>query len=173
MALIINSKLKGRDNGSLKNERQSNIELLRIFAAIMVFFLHYINYGTNFSALTTHEKAFCYFLFYPGGRMAVNIFVIVGAWFLVDQKFNAKRLIRIWTAILCYTIPIAFLVKFTRGLSTQYIIKAFLPLSFGLVWFFQPYLVLLLISPLLNKLLKESSKRVCSFLEAVLNYKKE
>ncbi len=84
-------------------------------------------------------------------RVAINIFVIISAWFLVEQKFRSARLVKIWLEVLFYTSIITILlVIFGYSVSIKHIIQAFMPYFGKPLWFASAYMSLLMLTPFLN-----------------------
>ena len=75
----------------MKN-RSSNIELLRIIAALFVLSYHTVNATVDINALELPSRFAMTGLFFGMGRISVNIFVIISAWFLC--KYNFKFLVK-------------------------------------------------------------------------------
>ena len=85
--------------------RQSNMELLRVVAMLMIITLHYLDKGKvlpEFAAMSTTNhyiawllEAFCF--------VAVNIYVLISGYFLTTSKFTFKKLAVLWGRILFYS----------------------------------------------------------------------
>ena len=76
--------------------RFSNIELLRIISMLMVILSHYYCHG-NFpedSFLSANKIVMQ--LLSCGGKIAVDIFVIISGYFLVTQKFSWLKLSKVF-----------------------------------------------------------------------------
>lgn len=133
--------------------RDTNIELLRIVTALMVLTYHVINSCFDFNETSNLSKIIVADFFWGGGRTAVNIFVIISAWYLCDSKFKIKRILEVWgtTWLYAVSVGIAFFVKQGNGV---YLIKQLFPIINFSVWFISVYLMMLLISPMLNRILK-------------------
>lgn len=77
-----------------KNGRQSNIELLRVIAMLLIVAGHYVGQSKIMNAFTPWSFNQCFALFIgSAARIAVNVFIIISAWFLVDSKFSSKKVI--------------------------------------------------------------------------------
>ena len=82
--------------------RQANIELLRIIAMIMVVALHYLVKGgaavslaDNFAAINIVLwliKAICI--------VAVNVYVLISGYFLLEAKWKISRLVNLWIQVI-------------------------------------------------------------------------
>lgn len=81
--------------------RNSSIELLRIISMILIVFHHFAFHGgfkwqTN-SVTISH---FWYNFIYGGGKIGVNIFVLISGYFLIDRKTSVfsyiRRILKFW-----------------------------------------------------------------------------
>lgn len=150
--------------------RTSNLELLRIIAMFMIMFLHYSNRSGGTSSQNTFNYVFSVFVG-TGGRTAVNIFVIIGSWFLIDGKFKVDRIIRIWIEVFTYVIILTIISlnyfnPFNNGMFLE--LAYCLPLSSAPLWFPAYYIGLLIISPFLNLAIINMSKNIYKSLICVL-----
>lgn len=147
--------------------RETNIEVLRIFAMVLIMLSH-IGLHSNFSLSLNHFELLlnvndAFILFIQGlGKIGVNIFVIISGFFLIDQiDLDKKKCIRLWTQLLFYSIflyIISVFVIHNNIFSMTEFLKCFLPVSKSRWWFGSVYFVLYLLSPFLNKALKSLKK---------------
>jgi hypothetical protein len=91
------------------------------------------------------------------GRLAINCFVMIGAYFLVDSEFKAERVVNLWLQVFVYCGLITLICLFTgKGdVNIVNLVQAFLPVFGRPVWFGAEYICLLILSPFLNKLLEQ------------------
>ena len=78
-----------------KKARNSNIELVRIFSMFFIVSGHFISQSGNI------EYSFCvndYLLVFIGSasRIAVNVFLIISVWYMVDLKFSVERIMKLY-----------------------------------------------------------------------------
>lgn len=141
-------------------KRTSNIELLRIICMIMIVALHslgftgllstYRDFSFNSSVIWLLE-AFCF--------VAVNCYVLISAYFMCDKKISLKKIVKIWTQVFFYSV-ILLLISILLGneVSKKEIIKCIFPFSTKNYWFPAVYLLLTLLSPILNILISKLKK---------------
>lgn len=143
----------------MKNERQSNLELLRIICMILIVSLHFITQSGIQKNDTLFHLAFYTFL-RSFGRIACSVFVMIGAWFLVDSSFKMERIVKLWLTVFVYVLPITLICKYVVGIEVDYeeMFKCFFPIQRAPLWFAGYYMILLLEMPLLNCVIKASSK---------------
>ncbi len=142
-------------------ERQSNMELLRLVAMMMILVMH-MDYGAfglptaesvENAPMTTFGRIFVEHLC----LVAVNVYVLISGWFGIRPKM--KSLVRLMLQVAMYSIIItgAFLLlgktTFKIGYVTDMLIIG------KQYWFVVSYLLLYLVSPILNTFVEHSSKR--------------
>ena len=81
----------------MKNERNSNLELLRIISIIMIIILHYFNFGGFIKTLKGGEvNYYIVHILESACIIAVNIFVLISAYFLsVKSVPKISKVIRL------------------------------------------------------------------------------
>ena len=150
-----------------KIKRQSGIELLRIIAMIQIIFLHAYQYGLLHDAskaagdidgiLVTFVWSLC--------RTPVDVFIMISGYFMITSQFDIKKTIRrggkIYGAMIFYSIilSIIFFISDPSLININSVIKAFTPLMSRTWYFLSNYLIILLLSPFLNKMLASLSKK--------------
>lgn len=153
--------------------RDSSIELLRIIAMIMIVFHHFaIHGGFEWSAAGSIPH-FWYNFIIMGGKIGVNIFVLISGYFLINndaKTINLEKIIKILGQVLFYSIVLFTIGKLTGivDLGIKDFIKACFPITFSQWWFASAYFVLYLIHPFINKLLHSLDKSMYQTLLAVL-----
>ncbi len=147
--------------------RQSNLELLRIIAMCMVVVMHALGHGEALGK--TSFGSIQYILLWMIStlcQVAVPCFVLISGYFLCKSDFKPSRIVRLVIQVLFYTI-ILLLVRILfidKSVSTTDILHAFFPITSGEYWFITQYCLLLLISPLLNRIINTISKKEYKFL---------
>ena len=144
--------------------RNSNIELLRIIAMFFIVSGHFISQAGNI------DYSFCvndYILVFLGSasRLAVNVFLIVGVWFMVDSKFSADRILKLYIQVITYSLPITVAMLFLNRdyVSVKDFARGFFPFLGRGLWFASAYITLMLFKPFLDKILGWSKKELGVF----------
>lgn len=145
---------------TVKENRDSNIELLRIIAMLAVISLHYNNVKMGGGYLYVAWGSFNHLVlqvFEAAGVCAVNVYVIISGYYLYgkDKRYAGKAL-SIIIQLIVFNI-LNYLFKTVTGLqafSIKDLLKASLPIN----WFIILYCALYLISPLINKALRAIKK---------------
>lgn len=164
---------KPHDFSDEHHYRLTNIELLRILAMLMIVFHHFAYHGEfDFATDVIGINRLWIQFIQLGGRIGVNVFVIISGYFLVcKESVRTDRVIQLWGKIFFYSI-VAFILFTVTGVipfSIKELIKHIAPITFDQWWFASAYFVLYLISPYLNKLLRSfDKKQYKSFLLLIL-----
>ncbi len=165
-------------NATLKynpKRRNSSIELLRILSMLMIIFHHFAVHG-NFSwdNATLSVPRFWYDFIIMGGKIGVNIFVLISGYFLVSDNgtlFNFKKILKFWGQIFFYSVGL-FALSLLLGItdfSISGLIRSFFPITLCNGWWFVgTYFVLFLIHPFLNVLLNGLNKKMYQALLVML-----
>ena len=148
-----------------KKVRNTSIELLRIIAMVMIIFHHFaVHGGFTFEEADVSISHFWYYFIQMGGKIGVNIFVMISGFFLVESKdkqvFNFKRILKFWGQVFFYSVLLTIIAWITSigEVGIKELIKMMFPLTFGTWWFASTYFVLYLIHPFLNRFLHSINK---------------
>ena len=152
-----------------RKTRNSSIELLRIIAMIMIIFHHFAIHGEfNWSASFVSIPRLWYNFIFMGGKIGVNIFVIISGYYLINNDrsiFDLPKIVKFVGQVLFYSI-VLFIIgifAFTGDVGVKSLIKACLPITFSHWWFASTYFMLLLIHPYINKLLLALEKNSINY----------
>lgn len=150
---------------SMKKERQSNIEVLRILSMLMIIGHHFalhgrFNYSQYNAQLVDVEKVLV--IFQAFGKVGVDIFVLIGAYFLVGRKYKSSRIVNLLLVSTFYStaIYIIFLIFHLEIRSDFVNENLWLPFpGVSSYWFVWSYIVMLIFMPVLNIALENMTKR--------------
>ena len=148
----------------MKSRRNSSFEMLRIFSMFAIVLHHYAYHGTfkwqQYSAthLPTLRTSMVILLL---GKLGVDLFVLLGAYFLSQKKFSARRPIKLLIVTIFYSFFIfAFLKIFFPQFVRESLGQLLLPLPFPSgYWFVGAYIFMLLCMPLMNLMLRVFNKK--------------
>lgn len=144
--------LTDRQKNKLNNARNSNIELLRIFAMFSIVLSHY----TVFSSANPNEMNLCFNKFlldsFGIGKLGVAIFVMITGYFMVESKFKIERIINIIIQTLFYSLScfVIFCIV-NKNFSIMGIINSLFPVIRQEYWFVTAYVLLSFLIPFINK----------------------
>ena len=142
-----------RDCRMHANQRQSNIELLRLLAIVGIIILHYNNadMGGGFRYVTSGSLNEGILLFLESIAICgVNLFIMISGFFLArtNQRSVGKAIVLLIQVCIFSLVHYVVLVATGREVfSIKGVIGYLIPQN----WFVTLYIVLYLISPLLNR----------------------
>ena len=150
-----------------KAKRQSGVELLRIIAMLQIIFLHVSQYGELYktSASAGDIDGFIVEFMWSLCRAPVNVFVMISGYFMITSTASVKKMIKRasnpYGAMMFYSIVISaiFFISDPSIITLPGIIKTFMPFSSKMWYFLTNYIIILLISPFLNKMLVSLTKK--------------
>ena len=93
--------------------------------------------------------------------IAVNLYVMISGYFLVDLNFKMSRIVRTWV-ISCFYLFFISALFMSLGIIPFNIItigKSFFPISTDAYWFVTQYIGLLILSPFLSIMLRQLTYR--------------
>ena len=103
-----------KSNNIIKKSRNSNIELLRILSMLAIIFCHITGESDVLNNLGENGQLF--FGYLKGiGNISVNIFLIIGTWFMVDSDFKGKRVLKLYSELFLYTVTITTIMVIIRS----------------------------------------------------------
>ena len=75
--------------------RKSNYELMRIVAMIMIVMGHFWG-QSNYAELAAGYSYYLGGILSHGSRIAVNVFLFMGIWFMLEGEFKASRILKLY-----------------------------------------------------------------------------
>lgn len=137
-------------------KRIASIELLRILAMMMVVMLHYLSKGELLTSLTEEFslRAYIPWLLEAFSIVAVNVYMLISGYFLVESGFKMGRLAELICQVLFYSLLIPLLLMaagiLEPGQLTVYRLLHYLfPNQMIHYWFITAYVIMYLLSPVL------------------------
>ena len=147
-----------------KKMRQSNIELLRILALLMIISCHFATHGGfTFGIGKITIPHIWWNILELGGGCGTNIFMMITGYFLVkntETTPKTNKAILLWLQVFFYSVMLFFLA-FPLGYgdtSIKTILRSILPISFEAWWFASVYFVIYLLHPFINLALNAMNK---------------
>lgn len=141
--------------------RKSNIELLRIIVMVMIVAHHFCVHG-KFDLSHTWNLGYFWLRFIQmGGKIAVDVFVLISGYFLVRSEFHVRKLFTLWTQVAFYAILIYLLfvlagkAEWSPGTFRGYC----LPVTSEVYWFVTAYFAMYLLVPAMNQFLSCLGRR--------------
>lgn len=129
---------------------------------LFIVAFHYSIPGFNDTTLIflNNNNFFLYFLNVLGG-IGDNVFIILSAYFMINSKFTFKKFLMISGEVYFYSI--IFLILFSTILTPvnpidlHGLIRSIFPITHSSYWFITDYIILMILSPFLNKFIKSLS----------------
>lgn len=166
--------------------RNWHFEALRIFAMLCIVATHYFaadNWVIHVDPEYAHSLANAmHDALTIFGQVGVTIFVLISAYFSVGKTFCVlPRVVKMWIQIFVYSagiFVIFIILKYYnviperyRGIGTIHdTLSSFLPVTFRVYWFMSAFIVLTIVSPLLNRFFEVLTGRQLLTLTGIVVY---
>lgn len=132
--------------------RQSNLELLRIIAMMAIVIGHFATQGRLLRYMSGWQAGVAPFVSL-GARVSVNVFALIGCWFLVDSEFKPVRWLRLHAVTWFYAVPLSlYMAWLWPDDPCGPVIRAFFPFFGRPLWFISSWLFVMLAAPFLQRL---------------------
>lgn len=141
--------------------RESQFELMRMISMLFIVLYHILVHGKIFEHATGSMSLFLAFV-ESLILVHVNSFVLVSGYFQCKGKLKLGKAIKINNMTWFYKVVMMLVLIATSLIAKPDIIirlHTYLPIDYGTYWFINSYLILYLISPILNKIINSSSKK--------------
>ncbi|MBR5116069.1 MAG: acyltransferase [Lachnospiraceae bacterium] len=147
--------------------RQSNFELLRILSMAMIIAMHYMTKGMALPKLSVDHGIgnIVFWILYAFCLSSVHAYVFISGYFTVDARWNIGRLLRLWGEVLVYSIGVPLALSVfglfdIRGGGLSLWQQIFLPVTYEHYWFATAYVMLFLLSPILNLAVAKMDRKI-------------
>ncbi len=161
------------NNNSIENSknknRNSSIELLKIFAMFLIVLSHTVPFwwiadtanSINLDKVIENNQQFILLIFRYLGQVGNLIFIISSAYFLLDsKKVKIQKAMYMFVDVFAISmINVAIFLALKVNVKTDCLIEQFMPITLKNNWFISTYILYYLIHPWLNKIIDELSKR--------------
>ena len=164
---IDTEKLQLRNDGLLREEgmkktRQANLELLRIFAMVMVVTAHLVNHGNLIGAAQPGTASYyIVWILFGVSFVCINIYLLISSYFLVESRFSLWKLVKMVAQVFFYAFGITLLFWLFTDVphELKYMVYSVLPVSSDFYWFVSMYVGMYVLAPLMNQLIRALTKR--------------
>ena len=132
----------------MKAQRQINLEILRILCMLFIVTGHVSARGGILQQFSIAPHA-------------VNCFVLISGYFLINARFKAERVLRTLVETIFYTFTISIVLYLCDKASIQDVAKSIMPIAPTMFsyWFVNKYLGVLLLSPFICRACCNLTKR--------------
>ena len=138
-------------------KRNANIELLRMISMFMVVLLHALGKGNLLVNLSDNHgvNAVIAWGIESLSLSAVNIFILISGYFLINSTFKIGRVIELVCETIFYSLG-AFLICLLFGIetgekiNTYFLLHTVFPVHMDLFWFLTAYIVIYILQPVIS-----------------------
>ena len=145
----------------IKNQRNSNLEILRIISMLFIVSCHFVGTGfQDYNWVISNMNNYLIYFLDLFGKVGVDIFILISAYFMINSKFTLRKLLVLGGGVYFYSIILCLIMLIfvpVMSITPAMILKTIFAISHG-YWFINCYIVLMLFSPFLNKFIKGLSK---------------
>ena len=140
--------------------RNSNFEIMRMVSMFLIIIYHIIVHG-KLPENSQGTTQFVLYIILAICIVHVNSFVLVTGYFQCKSKIKFSKVIQLNNSIWFYTVSIVLFFIIVKGatFSSVDLLKTFLPISYKDYWFLTYYLILYLISPILNTVINNIDEK--------------
>ncbi len=152
--------------GETSLERQSNFELMRIFAMFLIIGCHFVcNIYPVQTQVFLNDVVIA--LYFPGGQVGVALFFILTGFFGESSVPKPRKIAKIvaelffyaWLSLIIYALAKYFsfydFPRLSRKELTECLVDAVIPYSSGTWWFLTAYIPLIIVKDKINILLNK------------------
>ena len=135
-----------------QQERNSNIEVLRLLAMFLIVIGHQATHGFDVTKLPYNEAGIFTIAMSQGARIAVDIFVLITGYYSASQTIKLKKVFTLYREVWFYSVSVLMIVWlcFCRQLTIGEILKSVFPIYTSQFWFASCFLFLMLLLPYIN-----------------------
>lgn len=153
----------------VREQRNSNIEGLRIIAMSFIVMGHFIaqsGYSDQFLSI----NSFILKCLGSGSRIAVNIFLLISVWYMVDSCFQAKKILKTYAQVWLFSAPLTLIALSVdvQNISIKAAAQGFFPFIGRGLWFASAYITLILFKPFLDMILQWEKRQRSLFVILLL-----
>lgn len=147
-----------------KRNRDSNLEILRILCILAIIGDHFTG-----QASISEWGGLWQDLFYCAvtslSRVACSVFIIISAWFSIDRGVKIKKILHIWLMVITYSVALTLFMYVRGKAGKENLYISFFPVlgSSSSLWFAGYYILLMLLSPMLNLTLEKMNRSISEF----------
>lgn len=139
-----------------KKERNSNIEALRVFMMFLIILLHFSarvydlkdtdNYPAFTFSILQSIRSFCF--------LGVSTFAFISGYYGINWSLN--KFLKLEFLAISWGVGIYIVGALMGGMPSP---KILFPLCSGYIWYFSAYMILMILSPIINTGIKNVEKK--------------
>lgn len=143
-------------------KRCYSLDLLRVLSMFMIVTLHSTSHGIPTVGGVNFYTVWFHFIT-ALSVVSVNVFVLISGYFLINENFRLSKIWKLMAEVLFYSWLFGVLrfviIKDFSDITIKNIISAFLPISYSEYWFVSAYVVMYILSPVINLLLNNITQK--------------
>lgn len=158
-------------NMDTKNKRNLGIDLLRAIAMFLVIIWHFIGQGGLLEYAESGSAKYWILSFVQILTCCcVNLYGLTTGYVMCDKPFRMSRVTKLWMTTVFWSVAVScvFFALVPESRTISEMVSMFLPILRGRYWFFIAYVVVMLLSPALNLVIRSLTKGQFHLLIAVL-----
>lgn len=155
----------------MAKQRNLGIDLLRALAMFFVIIWHFIGQG---GLLEHAEVGSAKYWVLSAVQIlticCVNLYGLTTGYLMCDKPFKLSRVVKLWVTTVFWSVAVScvLFVVFPETRTFEEAVSMFLPILRGRYWFFTAYFVVMMVSPVLNLVIRSLTKGQYRLLLAVL-----
>lgn len=124
---------------------------------ILIVAHHYAVHGALEDTLIFSSNKYILDFLSFGGKLGVNCFVLITGYFMCNSQITIKKILTLMSEVWFYSIVILILfltvLQPIEPVSIEMLLKSLFPVTYSAYWFATTYIVLMILSPFINKLI--------------------
>ena len=148
-------------------KRNAGLDLLKILLMFMILLMHcFLFSGQLNKDLFEDGNSEIAWIIESFAIVAVNCYVLISGYFLVNSSCNRKKVFKLMIQVLTYSLIIFIIFKLGMKYSISWkdTLQSIFPITLKTYWFITSYIILYLLAPFLNIILKNTTKKEMQFL---------
>ena len=143
-----------------KKTRNSNVEILRIIAMLAIIIHHYVCHGLMDKQCYSGNRYILNILLI-GGSLGVDIFFIISGYYMYKSKITASKILKIEGQVLFYSMAILIIMDiiYKNPPEAKVYLAHLFPTINNIYWFAASYIIIMLFSKYINKLVEALDKK--------------
>lgn len=129
---------------------------------ILIVAHHYAGKGALSESLVFSSNKYIVDFLLFGGKLGVNCYFLISGYFMCKSKITVRKILKIASEVWFYSLVMLILFNTilvpTETIGGKTILQSLLPITYNAYWFATTYIVLMLVSPFLNRFIQSMDK---------------
>lgn len=141
-------------------KRNSNFELLRIIAMVLIIAFHYTFKAEYYPWEGMSFNRYLYYFLYYTGELGVNVFLLISGYFLPETTRKPQKIVIMICQCYFYTILARCILVYFGKSWSEWSLKDYLfPVLVPQYWFVTCYILIYMFSPYIKEMVLHLSRR--------------